>query len=150
MDITGINFHGNGTARIVCSYLCFQVYKDYLGFGLCIMIYARIWTSGLLLTVEPYLVLLVFWCLLLAKGGYVFCHVGLFISLSICTQHYSKRHKQIAMKFYRKVWGSKMNVIKFWWSSGFSCLGKGDNNTIIVVGVMIEMLIEMLVMIQKF
>ena len=26
-----------------------------------------------------------------------------------------------------------MNVIKFWWRSGFSCLGKGANNTIIVV-----------------
>ena len=44
MDMTGINFHSNVTARIVCSYLCFQVYQDYLGFGLCIMIYARSWT----------------------------------------------------------------------------------------------------------
>ena len=37
---------------------------------------------------------------LLGKGGYVFGSVGLFVCLSVCGQHYSKRYERIGMKFY--------------------------------------------------
>ena len=63
---------------------------------------------------------------LLGKGGYVFGSIGfsvtslakevmflvvlvcLFVSLSVCGQHYLKSYKWIGMKFYGGVLGSKM------------------------------------------
>ena len=38
----------------------------------------------------------------------VFGSVGLFVCLSVCGQHYSKRYERIGMKFYGEVLGSTM------------------------------------------